>query len=167
MSKKQTTFRKRRLFPRTVEEVVKEATKPLMREQGKLYGALLRDWGRIMGDARAKICKPERLQFPTNDASGATLHILARPAMAPELTYETEQMLEQCARYFGYRAVTRIVIHASHEAFSDEPMPAAKPTQAKPSAPAQSPSIPDDMPETMRGILERIGRHVSTSDKKN
>ena len=37
-------FRKRRLFPRTISDVVRDATKPLMSKQGKLYGALLREF---------------------------------------------------------------------------------------------------------------------------
>ena len=104
-------FRKRHLFARSVSDVMKEATKPLMSKQGKLYGALLRDWAQIVGAERARVTRPQRLQFPTTEASGAVLHIDARPAAAPELAYAQEQMLEQCARYFGYRAIDRIVIH--------------------------------------------------------
>ena len=46
-------FRKRRLFPRSLEETMKDATKPLMDKQGKIYGALLRDWVQIVGEERA------------------------------------------------------------------------------------------------------------------
>jgi hypothetical protein len=106
-------FRKRHLFARTVSDVVKEATKPLMSKQGKLYGALLRDWSQIVGAERAAVTRPERLQFMHAETSGAILHLHARPSAAPELAYMHEQMLEQCARYFGYRAIERIVIHAT------------------------------------------------------
>lgn len=158
-------FRKRHLFARSIDDVVKNATKPLMSKQGKLYGALLRDWPQIVGVERAHVTRPERLQFPTSgDATGAVLHLSARPSAAPELAYVHEQMLEQCARHFGYRAIQRIVIHATHEGFhTPEPeQPEAK-TITQP-AQVLSQTIPADM----RSVLERISTHLaSPSDKKS
>lgn len=161
-------FRKRRLFPRSVSEVVNEATKPLMSKQGKLYGALLRDWAQIVGEERARVTRPERLQFPTTEnASGAVLHLAARPAAAPELAYATEQMLEQCARYFGYRAITRIILHATHDAFTDTPedVSAAPPQYSE--SPAINTAFPEQLSKEMRAVFERLATHVaSASDKK-
>ncbi len=156
------TYRKRHLFARSVSDVVKEATKPLMSKQGKLYGALLRDWAQIVGVERATVTRPQRLQFATTEASGAILHIDARPAAAPELTYAHEQILEQCARYFGYRAIERIVIHATHEGFSATenlpPAPRETATKAQP--------LPENIPNEMRSVLERLSKHfTSPSDK--
>jgi hypothetical protein len=157
-------FRKRHLFARSVQEVVKEATKPLMSKQGKLYGALLRDWVQIVGSERASVTRPERLQFPTTDTSGAILHLAARPSAAPELTYAHEQILEQCARYFGYRAIARIVIHVTLEGF--DTAPAAIPTTPFTTTPALP--LSQSIPNEMRGVLERISSHLaSTSDKKS
>lgn len=157
-------FRKRHLFARTVSDVVREATKPLMNKQGKLYGALLRDWAQIVGTERAGVTRPERLQFMNAEATGAILHIHARPSAAPELVYAHEQILEQCARYFGYRAIDRIVIHATHTGFTDA-MPAPAPT---PTAPPTDPvALPKTLPNEMRHALERLSRHLtSPSDKK-
>ena len=160
-------YRKRHLFARSVMDVVKEATKPLMTKQGKLYGALLRDWPQIVGTERAAVTRPDRLQFTTDDTSGAILHLAVRPSVAPELAYVQEQILEQCARYFGYRAITRLVIHATHEGFAThnndahEVPPAAAPTM--PAAP-----LPSTIPNEMRSVLERISTHLaSPSDKKS
>ncbi len=158
-------YRKRRLFPRSLEEVVKDATKPLMSKQGKLMGALLRDWTQIVGSERAAVTRPQRLQFASSEASSATLHLAVRPAAAPELAYATEQMLEQCARYFGYRAITRIVLHATHHVFTEneasEPMPCSAPKAATPAP------LPAHVPSDMRAVLERLANHVaSASDKK-
>ena len=160
---KKKPFRKRHLFARSVSDVVKEATKPLMSKQGKIYGALLRDWAQIVGAERAKVTRPERLHFANGEALSATLHINARPHAAPELTYAHEQMLEQCARYFGYRAIDRIIIHATHAGFTDN--------EATPLAPTIKPSVaeplPESVPHEMRAVLERLSRHIaSPSDKK-
>jgi hypothetical protein len=159
-------YRKRHLFARSVMDVVKEATKPLMTKQGKLYGALLRDWPQIVGTDRAHVTRPERLQFPTTEASGAILHLAVRPAVAPELAYVQEQLLEQCARYFGYRAITRIVIHATHEGFSEAEETTTPIAVPAPSSPAKP--LPASIPSDMRSVLERISTHLaSPSDKKS
>ena len=160
-------YRKRHLFARSVMDVVKEATKPMMTKQGKLYGALLRDWAQIVGPERAAVTRPERLQFPNDDASGAVLHLAARPAIAPELIYVQEQMLEQCARYFGYRAITRIVIHATHEGFAT-PAEETHVATPKPAATVPATPLPASIPHEMRSVLERISTHIaSSSDKKS
>jgi hypothetical protein len=148
-----------------VHEVVKEATKPLMHKQGKLYGALLSDWAEIVGPARAKVTRPERLQFANSESLAATLHIQARPHAAPELVYAQTQILEQCARYFGYRAIERVIIHASHEGFPEDETPVAHPPPEESSVP--STALPDNIPGDMRAVLERLSRHLaSPSDKK-
>ena len=41
-------YRQRRLFPRSLQEVVKAATKPMMDKEGKLMGALLAEWERYV-----------------------------------------------------------------------------------------------------------------------
>ena len=151
------TYRKRRLFPRTVEDVVREATKPMMDKQGKLYSALLRDWSQIVGAERAAVTRPARLQFATGDSVEATLHLDVRPAVAPEFAYITGQIIEQCARYFGYRAVTRIVLHATHGVFDDKKeAPVTKPRTQAP-APVAS-----DAPDDIADVLARIGAHVAS-----
>ena len=156
--------RRTRLFPRALDEVVKSATKPLMDKQGKLYDALLRDWLLIVGQARARVCKPQRLQFATGEGMGATLHLSVRPAVMLELNYELEQMLEQCARYFGYRAVTRIVLH--HDPAMITPtLDEEYDSLAEPAPPAYTPPprpLPDDVPPEMRAVLERISKHVGS-----
>lgn len=130
------TRRKRRLFPRSLHDVVVAATKPMMDKQGKLYSALIRDWEVIVGEARAGVSVPQRLQFPASEASGATLHLAVHPAYAAELQYATVQILEQCARYFGYKAIERVVLHADYaqvKASPERQEVAPEDTQKKPS----------------------------------
>lgn len=139
------------LFPRALGDVMKTATKPLMDKQGKLYGALLRDWPTIIGPERATQTRPQRLQWQSKDASSAILHLDVAASVAPELAYEHEQMIEKCARYFGYRAITRIVIHPSHEIAAQPAKPAAK-------------SVPQN-PNDMMDILQRMRERIAGGDK--
>lgn len=142
------------LFPKTLGDAIKHATKPLMDKQGKLYGALLRDWPTIVGPERAKNTRPQCLKWPNQQAEGAVLHLDAAASIAPELQYETAQMLEQCARYFGYKAIARIVIHPSHELGAQQA--ATKP------APVKTEVAPTDMME----ILHRMRQRIAGDDKR-
>ncbi len=160
------TYRKRYLFPRTLGDVVKNATQPLMNQQGKLYGALLRDWAQIVGTERATFTRPERLQFASSQSQEATLHLAVRPAMAPEISYATEQLLEQCARYFGYRAITRIILHPTHGTWGAPEE--ASPTAAAPTLSTTATPLPDDLSPEMRAVFERMAaRFASPVVKKD
>lgn len=144
--------RRFRLFPRTLEEVVKQATKPMMDARGKLYAALLRDWPQIVGKERSLTTRPQRVQWPTKDATSAVLHLEVKASVAPEMQYETQQILEACARYFGYRAIDRIVVHATHTGFAQPEKPAAT-----------APSEPGNMME----ILQRLRQRIVEDDKSD
>ena len=153
MSQPKPAYRKRHLFARSLNEVVKNATKPLMDKQGKLYGALLANWTQIVGEERAASTRPAKLQFPTKEgATGATLHLNVNPAKAPELQYELEPMIEQCARYFGYRAITRIICHPDHKMLGKTVTPAP---QLAPKSPAVA-----DGPRDMRELLHRMRERI-------
>ncbi len=152
MSAPKKEYRKRHLFARSLSDVVKNATQPLMDKQGKLYGALLANWPQIVGAERAAFARPAKLQFPTHEASGATLHLNVHPAKAPEMQYELEQITEQCARYFGYRAIQRIICHPDHTMVQKPPSP--KPSEPNKSLAAAPP--PQDMRELLHRLRERI-----------
>ncbi len=143
---KKPAWRKRHLFARSLDEVVKQATKPMMDKQGKLYGALLANWPAIVGEARARHTRPQRLQFPTGEANGATLHLGVHPAHGPAYQYEIEPMVEQCARYFGYRAIVRIILHPAHE-------------MVKPETPPPAPAKPPE-PNSMQELLHRMRSRI-------
>ncbi len=152
---KKKEYRKRHLFARSLDDVVKTATKPLMDKKGKLYSALIANWPSIVGEERAKCTRPGRLQFPTHEATGATLHLDVHPAKAPSMHYETTQLLEQCARYFGYRAIERIVFHAAHDMVQAEPKPPT--TKAAPApTPAENQAAPADLQEVLQRMRQRI-----------
>ena len=154
-------YRQKRLFPRSLDQAMQDAMKPMMNNQGKLYSALLRDWSKIVGNDRAKLCKPQHLQFASSQSQEATLHLDVRPAAAPEFAYITEQLMEQCARYFGYRAITRIVLHQKHGGWAE---------QEEPSTPLPAPMpIPQpvtfmaNVPQEMQQVLSRIANHIGSS----
>ncbi|MBN8542856.1 MAG: DUF721 domain-containing protein [Alphaproteobacteria bacterium] len=112
MTTTKPTYRKRRLFPRTLDEVVKVTTKPMLDAQGNFTIKLMRDWGEIVGHDAAKSMQPKKVIFPKADATGGVLHLSVAPELAPEITYRANAIIEQIARYTGFKAIDRIIIHA-------------------------------------------------------
>ncbi|MEJ0009607.1 MAG: DUF721 domain-containing protein [Alphaproteobacteria bacterium] len=150
------TKRPRRLFPRALGEVVKTATAPVMKQQGKFYSALRRDWAQIVGEERAGFLRPLKVQFTGPEQKDAVLHLEVSAAKAPEIAYMEAALLEQMARYFGYRAVTKLVLHPSHGFGAAE-----APAPEKSAAPAvPPPELPQAMPGDLRSILTRMAQHI-------
>ena len=116
MSTPKPAYRKRRLFPRTLDEVVKVTTKPLMDAQGSFTIKLLRDWNSIVGADAAKYMQPKKVIFPHTETSGGILHMSVTPEIAPEIQYRLEAIIEKIARYTGFKAIERIIIHTDYSA---------------------------------------------------
>lgn len=95
MSTPKPAYRKRRLFPRTLDEVVKTTTKPLMDAQGNFTMKLLRDWNSIVGAEAAKHMQPKKVIFPHTEATGGILHMNVAPEIAPEIQYRLDAIIEQ------------------------------------------------------------------------
>ena len=141
--------RPRRLFPRSLSEVVKAATQPLMQRQGQVYGALLRDWVSIIGPERAQYITPQRAQFSRHEGEGITLHVNVSAEKAPEVSYMQQALLEALARYFGYRAVTRLVLHTSYDRRAVD----------SPTKPLTPPA--ESAPKDLKDIFKRLQKHFS------
>jgi hypothetical protein len=104
-------WRRRRLFPRSLSEVMVATTEPLFKDKQQVTLRLMRDWARIMGDEMARHIQPRKLIFLGESMADGTLHLDVAPALAPEMPYRTEEIRERIACYFGFNAVARIVIH--------------------------------------------------------
>jgi hypothetical protein len=104
-------WRKRRLFSRSLSEAVIAATEPLFKDRQQVTLRLMRDWGRIVGDEAAREMQPRKLVFLSESMAEGTLHLDVAPEIAPEMPYRLEALREKIARYFGFNAVARIVIH--------------------------------------------------------
>ena len=114
MTTSKPTYRKRRLFPRTLDEVVKVTTKPMLNAQGNFTIKLMHDWVEIVGRDAAKSMQPKKVIFPKMEATGGVLHLSVAPELAPEITYRADAIIEQIARYTGFKAIARIIIHADY-----------------------------------------------------
>ena len=86
----------------------------VMDAQGNFTMKLMRDWVSIVGSEAAKTIQPKKVVFPHTEATGGVLHINVAPEIAPELQYRQEAIIEQIARYTGFKAIERIILHPDH-----------------------------------------------------
>ena len=110
-AKPRKALRKRRLFPRSLHDVLVATTDPLFKDKQQVTLRLMRDWARIVGEENARSIQPRKLMFQGESMAEGTLHLEVAPALAPEMPYRTEDLRERIACYFGFNAVARIVVH--------------------------------------------------------
>lgn len=131
-----------------------------------LTGAdLARQWPAIVGAELAAQCRPRQLRFPKpGEAVEGRLTLRVAPGWALEVQHLEPLMLERINGFFGYRAVSRLVLQQG-------PLPALFRSAAKaPGRPEKAPPRPLEQalagklstvadPE-LRAALEGLGRSL-------
>jgi hypothetical protein len=142
MSESPPVKRRYSMFPKTLSACVEPLTRPVLKAQGLAGSRILTDWHTIVGPHLAKFTIPEKIAFPPGKKNGGTLTIAAENGFATELQHMQAVILERLAGYFGYTAITRVVISHSY-------LPAAKP-------PAIKPRIAKSLPATCAAAAESV-----------
>lgn len=93
--------------PRPLSRVIAPIAVKALGKRGQAFGALLSDWGDIMGELAGRTV-PHKLVFPAGEREGATLHLRAHGSAALEIQHAEPQIVERINGYFGYRAVARL-----------------------------------------------------------
>lgn len=140
---------------RALAALIPKIVKPLYRARGFAEAGVLNDWPDIVGRVLADNTAPERLN------PDGTLEVRVSGGWALELQHLEPLVLERIAGYFGYRAVTRLVIIQG-------PLP-PRPKTARKRRPKtlgadEKAALVQDLAELedpdLRAALERLGREV-------
>ncbi|WP_374630772.1 DUF721 domain-containing protein [Ferrovibrio sp.] len=91
--------------PRGLNVPLGRLTSPLLRKRGAIFGDIMQRWPEIVGPLLSPDTQPERLIYPGEAASGATLEVAVSGAQALELQHLAPLVVERINGYFGYRAV--------------------------------------------------------------
>lgn len=97
-------------FPKALNECVEPLIQPVLKEKGLAGSRILTDWAKIVGSQLANRSQPEKLSFSRGKTTEGTLTIAVENGFATELQYQTPLILERLAVYFGYKAISRIII---------------------------------------------------------
>jgi hypothetical protein len=148
-------------------------TKRAFARRGLTGADIARQWPAIVGRELAAQCRPRQLRFPKRgEAVDGRLTLRVAPGWALEVQHLEPLMLERINGYFGYRAVTRLVLQqgplpplenrgrAAAPARREEtpPAPASGPASGMDDALAAKLSTVED-PE-LRAALEGLGRSL-------
>lgn len=148
------------MFPRTIGQCVDRVTKPVLKKQGAAESRLLTHWPNIVGAALAQYTAPQKIVFPRDATSGATLVLTVHSGWALEVQHQEPLILERIATFFGYRAVVKISIR---QGYLDQPE--RKPftettTQKTPLDAATQQTIAEIADPDLRAALMSLGQAI-------
>jgi hypothetical protein len=145
--------------------LMKEPVRRAGESRGFAVARLLTHWAEIAGEEMAKATLPVRVGYG-REGLGATLTLLVRGALAPQVEMEKERLRTRVNAVYGYNAIARIVLtQTAPVGFAEGQAsfaPAPKPT------PAEDPAIAARAAETaaevrdpaLRDALEALARNV-------
>lgn len=98
------------LFSKTLKSCVEPVLRPMIKNQGAAASKLITEWPDIVGAEMAAYSTPIRLQFSKDKNRDGTLYIACEGAYALTLQHMTPAIIERLTLYFGYPAVSRIML---------------------------------------------------------
>jgi len=89
---------------------VPHIVKPVLGKRGFVEGQLVAQWADVVGSDLARRMMPEKLTFPPGQRRDGTLRLRVAPGFALEAQHREPQILERLNAFFGYRALSRLVL---------------------------------------------------------
>ena len=111
-------------MPNPIGRALGRITTTAFRRRGFAIADVLLRWNAVVGDELAGHTCPERLNFPTGQADGATLRLRVRSGFAPQVQHLDALIVERINTYYGYRAIARLKLVQG--ALPKPPAPAAR-----------------------------------------
>lgn len=90
--------------------LLRKIATPICQRYGFVAATLLMDWDVIVGEKFARLCQPQKIVFPLHKKTNGLLYIGTSSAFAPELSYLEAMIIDKVNKYFGYKAVERLII---------------------------------------------------------
>jgi len=100
-------------------------------------------WGEIVGQRYAEVSAPESIRFPQGKKSDGTLTLAVTGAHAPMMQHVAPAIMERVNQFFGYTAVSKVVIRQGSIA---APRSRAAPASLRP--------VPADLGDSLRNIAD-------------
>jgi hypothetical protein len=106
-----TPRRIRTFLPSSLGKVLQSIASSFTSKQGFVWAAILQDWPQVVGDVYKDMVLPTKLQFPKGKNTEGTLSVLVENSGAALLVQHLQPLiLERVNRYFGYKALTKMVM---------------------------------------------------------
>ncbi|MBI1179969.1 MAG: DUF721 domain-containing protein [Alphaproteobacteria bacterium] len=146
--------------PRRFGDLARPLLSPALRRQGFAQHEIVTRWRDIVGALLAARSMPERLRFQGAERTGGTLFIRVESSFALEFQHLTPQILDRVNTYYGYRAVTKLILRQG-------PLP-RRPAPRPDQTPELTAELRQSLAEALRGVkdgptreaLDRLGRRL-------
>jgi hypothetical protein len=149
---------------------------PTLKQVGAKRGfaelRLLTEWRVIVGEALASVCRPIKVSYKGRTTGlGATLYVAAEGARAPELAMQEPQIIERVNQFYGYRAISRLMIDQSRAGmvaatgFADKTTPFQRDHPKQAATSENRIAVEGVTDKRLRLALSRLGANISTKSK--
>jgi hypothetical protein len=95
---------------KAVSEMLPDVGRAAFRRFGFVQSSVVSRWKEIVGEKYATVSAPESIRFPQGKRAEGTLTLTIARAHAPMMQHVEPVIIERVNRFFGYTAVTRIVL---------------------------------------------------------
>lgn len=152
--------------PRKISSAIDKVARQAVGKDWTLFAALLDHWQEIVGTEYARLTTPVKITFPVKPMearrNGGTLTIRLPKGLAMEFTFKSEQIRERITNYFGYEAISRIMLEP---AYNKAPAQEAPAPLADPEALAEIHEAAQEIEnDELREALAAFGESVVRSD---
>ncbi len=95
---------------KSVSEMLPSVGRAAFRRFGFVQSSIVSRWKEIVGDQYATVSAPESIRFPIGKRAEGTLTLMIARAHAPMMQHVQPVIIERVNRFFGYAAVSKIVM---------------------------------------------------------
>ncbi|MFY9287773.1 MAG: DciA family protein [Alphaproteobacteria bacterium] len=140
-------------IPRSISSAIEKIARQTIGKDWSLYAALLDHWQEIVGPDYSRVTTPVKVTFPHQpheaQRKSGTLYIRLPKGLAMEFTFKTEQIRQRVNSYFGYEAISKIMLEGIY----------AQPPKMT-SIPTPNPKALADISEAAKTIEDEELRHA-------
>lgn len=144
--------------PRQVAELLPAVGGAAFRRFGFIQSAIITRWPEIVGERLAQASTPDSIRFPHGRKQDGVLTLTVRGAHAPMMSHVTPEIIERVNRFFGYAAVSRIVIRQGEVA---KPVERRGPPSLKPAPIELGQSLKTIADPELKAVLEALASGVA------
>ena len=138
---------------RALADLLPEIGAASFKRFGFVQSAVVSRWAEIVGTRYAGVSTPESIRFPHGKRADGVLTLVVEGAHAPMMQHVVPAIIERVNRFFGYQAVARVTIRQGAAARAPAPR----------RAPAGLRTIPEDLGDSLRAIVDPELRECLTS----
>lgn len=98
----------------SIAQILSPIAKKTIGKQGFVEVEIITNWDKIVGEDLAAFTNPQKIDFNKNQRDNGTLHIQSLSgAFALEIKHKENYIIDKINSYFGYQAVSKIMISQS------------------------------------------------------